>query len=72
MGNCCAGPPTVRANRWGEYSEDELGLYYAALVGDAARVTAILATPGVRPEGFRHARVRVCCLHPRTLAIASS
>eukprot|EP01046_Picozoa_sp_COSAG06_P004516 COSAG06_NODE_189_length_20763_cov_8.677376_9_plen_88_part_00 len=61
MGNACGGPPSAAAglgNQWGAYSADEASLYEAALDNDVARATALLAIPGVRPDGYRHARVR--------------
>ena len=59
MGNaCCGAPPSLRSNRWGQYSADEAALYDAALDGDVARVSEMLAMPGVRPDRFRHVRVR--------------
>jgi hypothetical protein len=74
MGNACGGPPSPAArtgNQWGAYSADEASLYAAAIDNDVARATALLAIPGVRPDGYRHARVRatlslpsVCLLSP--------
>ena len=61
MGNACGGPPSPAArtgNQWGAYSADEASLYEAAIDNDVARATALLAIPGVRPDGYRHARVR--------------
>lgn len=45
-------------NQWGAYSAHEMELYQAALQNNVARATALLADPAVRPDGYRHARVR--------------
>ena len=62
---------------YAELTVCEASLYEAALDNDVARATALLAIPGVRPDGYRHARVRatlslsslsVCRLSPPGMA----
>ena len=73
MGNACCGTPEAEGlpparhsqNKWGAYSKAEADLYQAAVDNDAARAAAILAIPGVRHDGYRHARVRTTLFtHP--------
>ena len=45
------------------YSTNEQTLYAAAFRGDLAQVEELLANPAVRPEAFKHPRVRQNQLH---------
>ena len=49
---------------YAELTVCEASLYKAALDNDVARATALLAIPGVRPDGYRHARVRATLTLP--------